>query len=411
MKPIQKVLAAVLAVVIVVSMASCVPVSLTKQWSYKYDKTNYDIGVYIYALYSSYLTADSLAKDVKGYKEDESFLDLKIKADDETKKSVARDWIIDKAKESGRELVVVDKLIKENKVKLDKTAMTSAVQTVQDAWDMGPYAMYGQNYYNPLSKQLEPYGVSFDSFKQIYVSQTGNTPYSLKTSALFDSIYAKGGTDEVSDKDLEEFFLENYVDYSYIPVKLYDSSTDSDGNANNKAFSSKKTKKIQTVLKAYVKEINNGSADFDSIAKKCESKYGVTSDEEVKNRVDSKKSLKSSDKEVYKAVIGLKNGEAAFVTKDADGDSPTAYIIVKNDINKDKESYVSGDNRTGVLQNMKSDDFKKLLKKEAKDLSKDKKFSENEGYINKYSPDTFFEKPEETTTTAGNDSGSGDSES
>lgn len=409
MKPIQKVVAAVLAVVIVVSMASCVPISLTKQWSYKYDKTDYDIGVYIYALYSAYLTADSLAKDVKGYKEGESFLDLKIKDDDE-KKSVAREWIIKKAKESGRELVAVDKLVKENKVKWDKATMDAAVKTAQDAWDMGPYAMYGQNYYNPLSKQLEPYGVSFDSFKQLFVSQTGNTPYTVKTSALFDAYYAKGGSEEVSDKDLEEFFLKNYIDYSYIPVKLYDSSTDESGNAKNKAFSSKKSKKIQDALKDFTDDINKG-ATFDDIAAKCEAKYGVTAEEEVKNRVDALDSLKSSDEEVYKAVTGLKNGKAAFIVKDAKGDAPTAYIIVRNDINNDKKDYVSGSSRTSVLQNMKSDDFKKLLKDEAKNLSKDDKFSENEGYINQYSPDMFYEKPEETTTTAGDDSGSGDSES
>lgn len=399
MKPFQKVLAAVLAVIIAVSMASCVPVSLSKEWSYKYSDKQYDIGVYIYALYSSYLTAQSYAKDTKGYKEDESFLDLTIK-DDDGKKAVARDWILDQAKEAGRELVAVDKLIKEKGSTWDEATMKSALQTTKDAWDMGPYASYGQNYYNPLSKELEPYGVSFDSFKQLYASQMGSSPYTVKTAALFDSYYAKGGSDEVSDKDLAAYFLKNYVDYSYIPVKLYDSTTDDSGNSKNKAFSSKKTKKIQSVLKGFAEDINKGTADFDAIAKKCEKKYGVTSEEEVKNRVDALKSLKSSDAEVHKAVKDLKNGKAVFITKDTDGDAPTAYIIVKNDINGDKKEYVSGTNRSSVLQNMKSDDFKKVLKDEAKKLSKDKKFSENESYIDKYKPDMFYEKPEETSESS-----------
>ena len=89
----------------------------------------------------------------------------------------------------------------------------------------------------------------------------------------------------------------------------------------------------------------------------------------------------NADAEVHKAVKDLKNGKAVFITKDADGDAPTAYIIVKNDINGDKKEYVSGTNRSSVLQNMKSDDFKKVLKDEAKKLSKDKKFSENESYF------------------------------
>ena len=399
MKPFQKVIAAILAVIIVVSMASCVPVSLTKQWSYKYGDTQYDIGVYIYSLYNAYLSAQNYAKDVKGYKEDESFLDLKIK-DDDGKKAVARDWILEKAKEASRQLVALDKLVAANGATWDEATMTAAEKSAQDAWDMGPYAMYGQNYYNPLSKQLEPYGVSFDSFVKSYVSQASNSPYSVKTAALFDTYYAKGGSKEVSDKDLGDFFVKNYVDYSYIPVKLYDSTTGEDGNSTNKAFSEKKTKKINAVLKGFVAEINKGSADFDDIAAKCEKKYGVTSDEEVKNKVDEKDSLKEQDEEMYKAVTSLKNGQAKLITKDAGGDAPTAYIIVKNDINKDKKDYVSGDNRTSVLQNMKGDDFKDLMSKEAKALSKDKKFEQNDGAIDRYDPDMFFEKPEETTAAS-----------
>lgn len=407
MKPFQKVIAVILAVIFVVSMASCTPISLSKEWCYKYGDTQYDIGVYIYSLYSAYTAAESYAKDAKGYKEGESFLDLEIK-DDDGKKAVARDWILEKAEESARQLVVIDKLVKDNGATWDEAAMTSAKQTAQDAWDMGPYAMYGQNYYNPLSKQLEPYGVSFDSFVQLYASQMGNTPYTLKTSAVFDTIYAKGGSDEVPDKELGEYFLKNYVDYSYIPVKLYDSTTGEDGNSTNKKFSDKKTKKVNDALKGFVDDINNGSADFDAIAKKCEDKYGVTSDEEVKNRVDASDTLKSQDEEVYNSVTKLKNGKAELITKDADGDAPTAYIIVKNDINKDKKTYVSGDQRASVLQNMKGDDFKKLMSKEAKALDKDKKFEENSGAIDKYDPSMFYEKPEETTAADDSDD-SGDS--
>ena len=402
MKPIKKVIAAVLAVIIAVSMASCVPVSLTKQWCYKYGNTQYDIGVYIYSLYNAYYSAQSYAKDVKGYKEDESFLDLKI-TDDDGKKAVARDWILEKAKESSRELVALDKLVAAKNATWDKETMKTAEQSTKDAWDMGPYASYGQNYYNPLSKQLEPYGVSYDSFKKAYVSQSSNSPYTVKAEVLFDKYFAKGGSKEVSDKDLGNFFLKNYVDYSYIPVKLYDSTENEDGNSTNTAFSKKKTKSIQNALKEFVERINNGSSKFDDIAAKCEKKYAVSSDDEVKDKVDALDTLKSQNEEIYKSVKKLKNGEAALVTKDADGDEPTAYIVVKNDIAKDKKDYISGDNRTSVLQNMKSDDFKDLLEKEAKALDKDKKFEQNDGAINSYSPDMFFEKPEETSSSSDSD--------
>ena len=399
MKLFRKVVAAVLAVVIVasvaVSMSSC---SFTKQWCYKYGEKEYAIGVYIYSLYNAYLTAENYAKDAKGYKEGESFLDLKIK-DDDGKTAVARDWVIDKAKDTSRQLVALDKLVKETGAKLDKNALKAAEQTTKDAWDMGPYAMYGSNYYNPMSKQLEPYGVSYESFRQIYVSQTGNTSYSVKSEAVFDKIYGKGGSEEVSDKDLTDYFEKNYVDYSYIPVKLYESKTDADGNASNTKFKDKKTKEINKALEGYVEAINNGSSDFDAVAKKCEKDYGVTSEEEVKNRVDNLETLKSQDEEVYKSVKKLENGKAELITKDAKGDSPTAYIIVKNDIKGDVDTYIKGEQRKSVLQSMKGDDFKDMMSKEAKDLSKDKKFQEDEGAMNSYSPDMFYEKPEETSST------------
>ena len=406
MKPFQKVVAALLAVVIVVSMAvSLSSCSLTKEWSYKYGDKQYDIGVYIYALYNAYLSAENYAKDAKGYKEGESFLDLKIK-DDDGKKAVARDWILEKADETARELVVLDKLVKEKGATWDEATMTAAKQTTKDAWDMGPYAMYGSNYYNPMSNQLEPHGVSYDSFLQIYVSQAGNSPYTVKTAAVFDKFYAKGGSDEVSDKELTEYFTKNYADYSYIPVKLYESKTDEDGNATNTKFSDKKTKKIKEVLKGYVEDINSGNSDFNEVAKNCEKKYSVTSEEEVKNRVDNLDTLKSQDEEVYKSVKGLGNGKAELIIKDEKGDAPTAYIIVKNDINNDKKTYVSGDQRTNVLQSMKGEDFKDMMSKQAKNLSKDKKYQKNDGAINSYNPDMFYEKPEETTSSDdGSDNG------
>lgn len=407
MKPIKKIVAALLAVVIVVSMAvSMASCSLTKEWCYKYGEKEYSIGVYIYSLYNAYLTAENYAKDAKGYKEGESFLDLKIK-DDDGKTAVARDWIKEKASETSRELVALDKLVKETGAKLDKETMKAAEQTVKDAWDMGPYAMYGANYYNPMSAQLEPYGVSYESFRQIYVSQTGNTPYSVKSAAVFDKFYAKGGSEEVSDKELTEYFVKNYADYSYIPVKLYESKTGEDGNSTNTKFSDKKTKTIKETLKGYVEDINSGKSDFDDAAKNCEKKYSVTSEEEVKNRVDNLDTLKSQDEEVYKSVKKLDNGKAEFVIKDEKGDAPTAYIIVKNDINNDKKTYISGDQRESVLQSMKGDDFKDMMKKEAKDLSKDSKFQENDGAMNSYSPDMFYEKPEETTSSDSAESGKG----
>ena len=77
-----------------------------------------------------------------------------------------------------------------------------------------------------------------------------------------------------------------------------------------------------------------------------------------------------------------------------------AYVVVKNDIKTSVDEYVKGTQRASVLQNMKGDDFKDLLKDTADSLKKDKKFSKNDGATGAYDPNMFYEKPEPTTSAA-----------
>ncbi len=396
----KKAIAVVIAAILVVSAASC---SLTKQSSYKYGDKTYDIGVYIYSLYSAYTTAQGYAEKVKDYKESESFMDLKI-ADDDGEKAVARDWIKDKADEAAKELVVVDKLIDEKKVDIAKSELETAEESCKSAWEMGPYAAYSAQYYNPLKDQLEDYGISFDSFKQLYISPVGSSIYAVKTSKLFDAIYGKGGSEEVSDSDLEKFFTENYLGYSSIPVNLYSSETDSDGNSSSKAYSDKKIKKITAALEDYASKIASGELSFDDASKKIQKAYGVEESSVTSNSVDTKENLEKNNEDIFKALKKLENGKASVITVGKDGDSPSAYLIVKNDLKDEVKNYVKGDKRTSVLQNMKSDDFKKFLKDQAKKLSDDKKFEKNSGAIDSYDPNMFFTKPDTSSSSSSSSS-------
>ncbi len=396
MKPFYKTIAALLAVIMVASAAGCVPISLSKEWGYKYsDKTlskQYDIGMYIYSLYQAYNEAKTYAEKAKGYKENEPFTDLKI-TDDDGKKAVAKDWIKDKAEENMLNIVALDYLVKKDGATWDEASMKSAKATAKDTWEMGPYASYG--YYQPIKDQVEKYGVSQDSFT--YVSGESG----VKQTALFNKLYAKGGLEEVKDKELTSYFLKNYVDYSYIPVHLYKSTTDSSGNSNSKKFSDKKIKKIKKELEELVSDLNNGETTFDKAAKKCEKDYSTASADEVKGTVSTKEELQSSNADIAKAIDKLSNGEAKLVVVGESGDSPTAYIAVKNNLNKDVKDYIKNDtNRSSVLQNMKNEDLTDLLEKTAKELKKSKALTKNDGALNKYDASMFYEKPEESTTTA-----------
>ena len=403
MKPFQKVLAALLAIVLVVSMASCVPKTLTKEWSYKYGDATYDIGVYIYALYSAYNEAASYAKDAEGYKEDESFINLEIE-DSDGKKAKAGDWIKEKADLTCRQLLAVDKLVAEKGATWDEATMTAAEDATKSAWEMGAYvSVYGSQYYSPLKDQIEKYGVSYDSFKQVYVSPVDSSIFALKTNSLFDALYAEGGSEEVSDKDLTDFFTKNYLNYSYISVKLYDEETDDDGNTTNKAYSADKIKKIKSVLEGYADSISGGSK-FADVAEKAEKKYTTDKASRVEATVDTKTNIEDSLSDIYKVLKGLKNGKAGVTVVGEDGDAPVAYVVVKNDIKDSVDDYIGGAQRESVLQNMKSDDFKDFLKDSADGLAKDNKYQKNEGATGAYASDMFFEKPEPTTSAESDDS-------
>lgn len=393
MKPFYKIIAAFLAVIIVASAAGCVPVSFTKEWGYKYsDKTlnkEYAIGMYIYSLYQAYNEAKTYAEKAKGYKENEPFTDLTI-TDDDGKKAVAKDWIKDKAEENMLSVIAVDYLCKKDGATWDEADMKTSRKTAKDAWDMGPYANYG--YYQPIKDEVEKYGVSEDSY--VYMAGDG----SVKQTALFDRLYKKGGLEEVSDKALTDYFLKNYVDYSYIPVHLYKSSTGSDGNSKSEKFKDSKIKQIKKELQEIVNNLSDGSTTFDKASKDCEKKYDATSSDVVKDKISTSEELNSQNADIAKAFKNMKNGKAELVVVGESGDSPTAYVVVKNDINKDAKDYINNEtNRNQVLQNMKQESLKDLIDKTAKDLKKSSALTVNEGVVNKYDPSIFYSKPEETT--------------
>lgn len=393
MKPFQKVIAALLAVMLIASAAGCVPVSLSKQWSYDYNDDvlaeKLDIGVYVYALYQAYSTAQGYAQKSKDYKENEPFMDIEIK-DDDGNKAKASEWIKTEAEKIAVNTIAIDYLVNKYEATWDEAQMDSAKSTAKSSWEMGPYASYG--YYQPMSKELEKYGVSYESFeKSSYVA-------SVKQSAIFDALYGEDGEQEVTDAQLNEYFTGKYVDYSYIPVKLYTSKSDSEGNSTSTAFSKKKMDKTIAALENMANSLNAGSLTFDKAVKTCTKDYNVADSEVIKDTVEPFETTKSNNKDVAKAVKSLDNGKAKVITVGKDSDSGMAYLVLKNDINDDVKDYAKkgAKNRTSVLQNMKSDDFTKFIEDKTAELIKSDALKVNTGVINSYDPNMFFVKTDAT---------------
>ena len=393
MKQAVKIGSLLLAILMVFTAVFASGCSLQKQWSYKTSDKELAIGVYIYNLDVAYQQALEYAKKLDDYDgTNDKWLDLEITDDDGTT-AVARQWMKDKAEELTLTALAVEKGLKDEGATVDSATLQAADEQAKTNWNVGPYANYG--YVMPMSKELEPHGVSFDSYK--YAAFEGPAMQQV----LFNTLYEKGGSQEVSDAELEKFFSENYVDYAYLSANLYESSTDEAGTTNNVALSEDAVKQITDKFDGMVKDINSGKA-FDDVSKAYTEAEGLSSDSVV-NNTELLKNFSAGD-ELKVEIEKLDSGKAATV-KVGEGDSAMIYLVYKKDINAIAKDYLeSASNRSEVLTNMKTDDFKTYIK----DLIKELKYEKNAA-VDSYDPKMFFVAEKPTTTAESSESEGSDS--
>lgn len=384
MKPFKKVAAFLLAVVMIVIASGCTPMSLSKEWSYKDADTELAIGVYIYSLYQAYSEASNYAKDNKDFDSTKSFMDLEI-TDDDGNTKVAREWIKEQADKITKNLLAINYQLKELNVTVDQATLDEAKSAAQTVWDVGQYASYG--YFSPMSKILEPYGISFDSF---FVS---TYEAMAKQDALFNAIYGKGGSQEVADSDLTSYFTDNYTDYKYFSAALSTSTTDESGNSTSKAMTDEEKEKVRDELQGYANALNSKSKTFDEVLKTYMDANAITTDPS-KSGVENLENSTIGD-ELKEKLKDMEQGKADVI-EIGTGDTAQCYLVYKGKINDDVKTYIDDKtNRASVLSAMKSDDFNDFLEKSLENL----KVEINTAQIDRYDPNMFF-VPEEPTTAA-----------
>lgn len=387
MKPRVKIGSFLMAVVMILSVlfvSGCTPISLQKEWSYKTADKELAIGVYIYSLSAAYQQAKTYASELEDYDAtNDKWLELEITDDDGTKE-VASKWIKDQAKEICLSYLVLEEQLKAEKIDISTDDMTSAETQAEEYWNVGPYAY--MNYIMPQKDSLEPFGVSLESYTYC------TTEYSVKYQALFDALYEEGGKKAVSDSELKDFFIENYVDYSYFTVNLYTATTDEAGASSNVALSDKEAKKITDKFDDYAEQLNKGKS-FDDIVEKYMKAEDIDEDPSTSS-IEKLDSVSAGD-EIKEALGELDNNKATTV-KVGEGESAVYYLVYKRDIKDTADDYLSDDtNRSTVLAAMKSDEFADYIEK----LTESLEYEENTSVINKYDPKMFF-VPEEPATEA-----------
>ncbi len=376
MKAIKKITAAFLAVLMIMSISGC---STKPEWSYKADDNEVQIGVYIYALYTAYNQAASYASSAEGYDAEKSFLNLTI-TDDDGETAVAKDWIVDTAKELTKNILTIEEEFEERGLTLTAEDEAAAKKSADNDWNLGPYydmyLAYGMMP-TPYKDILEPYGVSYESFERAsYMA-------SAKQKALFEEIYINDEETAVSTEDLTNYFTENYTSYSYLSVRLADSATDDAGSTTYTAMSDEDIAEIESTLQGYADNINNGAGTFAeqmveyTALKELESDPSTSA---VENLDES-----SLNEDVIAALNELEEGKASLV-KVGEAENAYYYLIYKAPIADSVADYIEDEtNSFNVLSAMKSEEFQDMLTAKAEELG----IQENTSVVNSYKPSMF----------------------
>jgi hypothetical protein len=357
MKRIKKAIAVLLAVVMTAGAAGC---SADKSWAMKTDTLTAPIGAYIYYLYAAYQTAESSVPDTS-----KPVLEQQIEGQS------AEAWIKDKALTYTKEFFVVNDKMKELNLTLTADESKSASDSTDTQWEQ----------YSPT---LENFGVSKSSFN------LAGADYYAKYAKIFDAVYGKGGSKEVSDADLKSFFEKNYTDFNYMVAPLY--KTDATGSYV--ALTDAEKAAIKTEFEGYAADVTAGKKTMQQAADAYK-----TSSKQTTEQLNSATIVLDTDTsfpdDLKTAVKAMKNGEVKAV----DLTSAGAYVlIIKNDITKQTAAkFSTADGRKAVLTEMKAKEYSDELEKEAKAYTK---ATINQKAIDSYSPSMFVTPVSSAAPTA-----------
>ena len=354
MKKAMKILAAVTAAAALACSAGC---SSTTKWSFKTDNLELSSGNWIFNTYTGTRNAVSKLTEIDS-KNTLATIDFDKQ---EVEGKPVKDWIYDEAEKECKRQLALDNLVKKYDAKVDQNQADSTRQ------------MYISYFYSGSKSLYEKLGVSEDSFAEAYVMPN------LKSNALFDAIYGKGGEKEVKDAELNKYFTENYITYYTLTYNL--KTTNDSGESVD--IDDETKEKVTTNFRKYVHMLNDQSktttevsdqykVDFEADTAPATSETTLASDIE---NADLKKELDAAETKVAKTVTI----------------NDTLYLIYKGDIN-DRVSHIKASSdsteedadaisRESVLGNMKKDEFDEFLDKETEKVD----CTKNDDCLNKYS--------------------------
>ena len=343
MKTWKKCLAAVLSLAIMASATACS--GADKSWAVKNDNLTVPIGAYIYNLYSAYQQASVQVEDST-----KPILEQTVEDQD------AATWIKENALRQTKSILVIDDKMKELNISLTEDEL----QQVSDQTD---------SYWGSISTAMTEYGVAKSSF---------NLAYADYYTKVFDAIYGKGGTQEVSDADVKDYYVTNYMAFSYVLAPIIDMTTGTN-------LSEDELSQLDTEFKDYAAKINDGSMTAQEAADAYKTSSGDDTVQLYTDAANFNGETSSYPEEFGTSLKSMKDGECRIV----EVQGLYKVLLVKDDVTATAENKISDEaSRTAILQNMKQEEFKQMIDEAADGYSAEI----NQKAIDSYQPDMFVEE-------------------
>ncbi len=364
MKRLKKRIAAALlsAALCAAGFAGC---GSTPTWAVQDGERTLPVGTYICNLITSYqnavmqadLTQDLFAQEIDGVP--------------------VNDWIKQEALRNTKGIFYVDDKLEELGVSLSEEEEEQITSLSSLTWSQ-------------VEDTFEPFGVSEDSFETAYAA------YGVKMAALFEAIYGPGGTEPVSDGELEQFFNENYVHLEYLMMPLFDAvSEETDGKSSEAepvAWTEEELAEAKELFDGYAGRVSRGAMTMEEAAEGyAESGYAQNDAMEaeflLQDSITPREDLASDyPAEFIAALDALEPGEAS--TLHLTLPNGEFYLLIYTDeIAPYAEEYLSGEtNRNNTLGTMKYDEFLQAAYEEIDAMD----VTVNEEAVSHYDPQEMF---------------------
>lgn len=326
MKLKAKLTAALLAALVALGAVSCS--TADQSWSVDRDGDRLPVGVYVYNLYA----AISAAQQEEGVDSSVSLLEQQIDG------QPAEDWIRSQALTYTKEIYYLRDQLDALGIPLTDEEKTQAESIASSYWGYVP-------------ESVKKY-VAQDSFVIAY----GET--SVMYSKLFEALYGEGGTNEVSDDELRDYFTGTYYDFDYVlsslSVKEDTELTGEEGESSE--MTEEEADARRALFEGYAEQITAGEMTMEDAAEDFASVISSDSDELVHQLIDGSYLDAYFPSGVREALDEMADGEVRTleVTTLSDG----ILLLQKNSIADAYDEYVETEsNRDMLLTGLKADEF------------------------------------------------------